>query len=186
MSRWIFRGNLTLFHCSSARHACAVSWRNWATCTGTAKFPILDMIAQLMLSLFIRLLTQNADQNSTITERQDARRQPSWGKKKQSWNTLSHQIARSVETETKWKAYYPAALGPWLYNIWYFLPFPSLLFSASPKCDTIAVWRDCFLAPPLLSLTVITEVTWTYCTGGRKPSVGLYITAAARWPISEQ
>lgn len=77
MSRWIFRGNLTLFHYNSrhtARHACAVIWRNWAMCTGTAKFPILDMIVKLLLSLFIRLLVQNTDQNSTITEQQDARR----------------------------------------------------------------------------------------------------------------
>lgn len=181
MSRWISRGNLTLFHYNSARHACAGGWRNSATGTGTAKFPILETIVQLLLSLFFHLLTQNAAQNSTITERQAARHKTRWEKR----TTLSHQIPRSVETETKWKAYYPAAPGPWLYNIWYFLPFPSLLFSASPKCDTIAVWRDCFLAPSLISLTVITEVTWTYCTGGRKPSVGLYITAA-RWPISEQ
>lgn len=82
MSRWIFGGNLALFHYNSARHACAASWRNWATCTGTAKFPILEMAMQLLLSLFIRFLPQNTDKNSAITERQAARRETRWGKKR--------------------------------------------------------------------------------------------------------
>lgn len=89
--------------------------------------------------------------------------------------------------ETKWKTYYPAAHGPWLYNIWYFLPFQSLLFSAPLRCDVIAVWRDCFLAPSLISLAVITsgvkEVTWTYCTGCRKPAVGLHIMQRPTGPF---
>lgn len=177
MWRWADGYSEEIWHCSTiVEHVMLSEWAGGTVQRAQKlQFPILDMITQLQLSLFIRLLTQNADQNSTITERQDARRKTQLGKKNQSWNALSHQIPRSVETETKWKAYYPAVLGPGLYNIWYFLPFPSLLFSASPKCDTIAAWRDCFLAPSLISLTVITEVTWTYCTGGRKPSVGLYI-----------
>lgn len=77
MSRWIFGGNLTLFHSNSARHACAVSWRNRGQ--GTAKFPILDTIVQLPLSLFIRLLTQNTDQNPTIIEQQAASRKTRLG-----------------------------------------------------------------------------------------------------------
>lgn len=52
--------------------------------TGTAKFPIPDMIVPPLLSLFIRFLAQNMDQNSTITERQAARRKTRWGQKNQS------------------------------------------------------------------------------------------------------
>lgn len=52
-------------------------------------------------------------------------------------------------------------------------------FPRLQMCDVIAVWGDCFSARSLISLAVIAsevrEVSSTYCTGCRKPSVRFHI-----------
>lgn len=105
----------------------------------SSSFWIQDITIQLLVLLFMCLLTRSTDQNWTITERQDARKIA---------NLKRCCLERGPEMEPRWKTYYPAARVPSCIIFDIFFHFSPLCFQHRQNMMLSLPEEIAFCRPP--------------------------------------